>query len=438
MAFGLQSPWGVIQEVPCLMKGCLFAAALLALPHPSVHAAVTPPTNGWVVWGSDRLDGRHEIYLMQADGIGVTRLTFNGGKAPAWSHDGRWIAYNHTPDDSVHVIRWNGTGDKQICPKNIKQSNGGYLPPFWLHDKSGVLCASGGDYRVVHPDTGVTKPLFKHADFTQIAGADFMPSSMTADNRWVLSATDRYRKGHSGSNGTFKAYWSAVILDRQNPGELYFFGPGCEPMTPPWGDSLYHVCGSSSFCPHGYDIARMSIKDVISRSSYAPEIANSDASWGHEYFPRVSNDNKWLAYGASTGCHDHDLCDYEIFIHPLGGGTSSRLRLTTNPKNDRWPHLYVGELWQPSTLTDSGATGPVKEAGPSVKEAGASSDAGASDAGVTSPDGAAMSGQTGSRSRSQMTDTLVGGCSHGAGGAPCGWGGPLVLACLLLLRRLSG
>ena len=299
------------------------------------------------MWGSNRKDGRHEIYLMKADGSGISRLTHAGGMAPSWSHDGRWIAYNHAPDESVHVIRWNGTGDKQVCPQIIKQTNGGQLPPFWLHDKSGILCATGGDYYVVHPDTGANQPLFKYSDFTQLAGAGFMPSSMTHDGRWVLSATDRYRNGYEGTNGYFKAFWAAVILDRQAPDKLYFFGLGCEPMTPPWGDSLYHVCGGGGFCPHGYDIAKMNIQDVGNRSSYTSEVANADVDWGHEYFPRISNDNKWLSYGASLGCHDHDICDYEIFIHPLGSASSERIRLTTDSNNDRWPHLYLGALWKP-------------------------------------------------------------------------------------------
>ena len=384
-------------------------------------AAAATPGNGWVVWGSNRTVGRHEIYLMKADGTGVTRLTHAGGKAPSWSRDGGWIAYNHTPDDSVHVIRWNGTGDKQLCATNIKQSNGGYLPPFWLHDKSGVLCRNGGAYHVIHPDTGATKALFKHSDFTQLASSDFMPGSLTHDNRYVLTATDRYRNGYKGSNGTFKSYWAAVIVDLTDKSKLYFLGPGCEPTTPPVGDAVFHVCGTQGFCPYGYDIARMSINALVSRSSYATEMANSDTSWGHEYFPRISNDNKWLAYGASLGCHDHDICDYEIFIHPLGSGSASRTRLTTHAKNDRWPDRYVGALRQPGPEPTDG--GPVPPADGGVPPA--------SDSQLAVSDSQLAAGDS---QLAASHEALLGGCSlaRAARASVPGWW--LLLAALLCWR----
>jgi hypothetical protein len=53
-----------------------------------------------------------------------------------------------------------------------------------------------------------------------------------------------------------------------------------------------------------------------------------------------------MVYGASTGCHDHNTCDYEIFVHKLGAGPKDRTRVTFNNANDRWPSLYVGEMWK--------------------------------------------------------------------------------------------
>ena len=43
---------------------------------------------------SDR-SGSPQIYVMRANGSGVRRITFNGSynASPAWSPDGRWIAY---------------------------------------------------------------------------------------------------------------------------------------------------------------------------------------------------------------------------------------------------------------------------------------------------------------------------------------------------------
>jgi hypothetical protein len=306
----------------------LVVALSMALP-----ARASTPSNGWVVWASDRNDGRHEIYLMKSDGTGIKRLTFNGGKHPGWSPDAKWIAYNDAAE-KTHVIRHTGSGDKKVCDGAFE---------FWMWDKSGLVCRINDDHYLVNADTGTKKLLFKKSDFSKIGSKALNPGGISADGRWLVAHSDIYRTGYTGSNGTFKAYHAAVILDFQDKSKIYFFGQGCEPSTPPTGSYVYHVCGGG-VCSTFPDPYRMSLNDVSTRSSYKPEIAHADSDWGHEYFPRVSNDNKWLSYGATTGCHDHDTCDYEIFIHKLGAGSSDRTRITTHSKNDQWPHLWVGTL----------------------------------------------------------------------------------------------
>ena len=48
----------------------------------------------------------------------------------------------------------------------------------------------------------------------------------------------------------------------------------------------------------------------------------------HEYFPRVSADGRWLIWGASTGGHEHDRADYEIFIWRIGTPWNTATRVT--------------------------------------------------------------------------------------------------------------
>lgn len=168
-----------------------------------------------------------------------------------------------------------------------------------------------------------------------------------ATTRSALS--DRYRNGYSGTNGTFNAHNSVVLLDTEDPGKIWFVGEGCEPTTPPSGGLIYHICGGGDCAATQPDVYRMNLADRQSRSSYSAEISYEDTNWGHEYFPRVSTDGQWLTYGASSGnpaCHSHDTCDYEIHLHQLGASSTSRIRLTTDGGNDQWAHLYVGELWQ--------------------------------------------------------------------------------------------
>ena len=67
----------------------------------------------------------------------------------------------------------------------------------------------------------------------------------------------------------------------------------------------------------------------------------SRARYSHEYFPRVSNDGRWLVWGAAASGHEHDRADYEIFVWQIGRPVSEAVRLTHHPGNDQWPDIHV-------------------------------------------------------------------------------------------------
>ncbi len=339
-----------------LTSSLVLFASMLSTPAWADH-----PSNGWIVWASDRQDDRHEIYLMKADGTQVTRLTNTGARMPMWSPDGRWIAYETVPLGETRVMRWDKSEDKKIFDGK---------PKFWLWDGSRVVCMdSNDDLYKVDPETGESTFWLHKSDFSRMDPKRWSPTGLSADGRWLVTWTDRYRNGYTGTNGTFDAYHAAVLLDLNNKDDVWFIGRGCEPTTPPSGQWVYHVCGGT-YCDTEPDVYHMKISDRQDRSSYTPVVAHADDDWGHEYFPRISTDGNWLMYGATTGCHDHDTCDYEVFIHPLSGGNDNRERLTNDPHNDQWPHLYVGDLWgahppvltsievvaHSSTITDGGSS----------------------------------------------------------------------------------
>ena len=57
--------------------------------------------------------------------------------------------------------------------------------------------------------------------------------------------------------------------------------------------------------------------------------------WSHEYFPRFCG--RWLVYGASTGGHEQDSEDYEIFLWDTEHTDAPPARLTFHTGNDCWP-----------------------------------------------------------------------------------------------------
>lgn len=83
------------------------------LVTPSAHAGFPGP-NGKIVFSSNR-DGNEEIYVMNADGTGVTRLTNNSAtdQYPSWSADGTKIVFDSNRDGNFEIYVMNADGSSQ-------------------------------------------------------------------------------------------------------------------------------------------------------------------------------------------------------------------------------------------------------------------------------------------------------------------------------------
>lgn len=340
----------LIRPLCALCVGLLLGASL--------PARAEVPSEAWLVWMSNRESSRHEVYISRVGPSApagseapVRRLTIGSGEFPTWAPDGRWIAYRRQRDDGGRVVRHDGSGDKSICAGT---------PHFWLADNSGVVCGknatngNNGDFFLVDPDSGEQKLLFSRDDFKHLKGKSFKPGGITADGRWMVAwVYGLFAGGYTADNGVFKSTHATVVLDLQDKSKLYYLGPGCMAATAPSGDFIYHV--SRAVVATQPDILKLSTKDVLTRKSYQLVVANVDDDWGHEYFPSISNDGKWLTYGASNGCHHWWECDYEIFVHRIGAAPTSRQRITFHQENDSYPALFVGKLPKVPGTPDSGA-----------------------------------------------------------------------------------
>jgi len=101
------------------------------------------PDGSKIAFHSDR-DGDAEIYVMNVDGTGVSRLTNNpawDGDA-AWSPDGTKIAFDSNRDgnDEVYVMKADGTGQARLT--NNPAEDGG---PAWSPDGSKMAFYSDRD-----------------------------------------------------------------------------------------------------------------------------------------------------------------------------------------------------------------------------------------------------------------------------------------------------
>ena len=105
--------------------------------------AAFPGHEGKIAFASNR-DGNYEIYTMNADGTGQTRLTNNAAfdVAPAWSADGTKIAFSSDRDGNYEIYSMNSDGTGQTRLTNNGAVDFG---PAWSPDGTKIAFGSSRD-----------------------------------------------------------------------------------------------------------------------------------------------------------------------------------------------------------------------------------------------------------------------------------------------------
>lgn len=107
----------------------LVGVCLIATAMPPASFAAVPAVNGKIVFDSDR-DGNAEIYAMNADGSGATRITNHAGAdiRPAASPDGTKIAFMSNRDGNFEIYVMNADGSGQT---NLTSNPANDADPAW-------------------------------------------------------------------------------------------------------------------------------------------------------------------------------------------------------------------------------------------------------------------------------------------------------------------
>lgn len=284
------------------------------------NAASLP--HGFVVWSSNRF-GNHDILKMTLPDRKITRLTthLNAEYFPRISPDGRYVVFARSQKPWVSQRNqelWDTylldleSGKERLLAKYANT-------PTWSQDGKKVYFQRKV-VRVAEVDikTGAERILFTSGTGQVKKGAVLhTPGYNTHTNKMALTL----RHG----------YDMTAIVDLY--GNLKQVADGCQLTWSKDGSFLYRV---------GYG-GKLKTAFYL----YDPETSKSTlwldlpGEYSHEYFPKLSNDEKYLIFAASKGDHEHDSADYEVFLWQVGTPAASATRLTFHTGNDNWPDVFL-------------------------------------------------------------------------------------------------
>ena len=269
----------------------------------AASAATPTPPAGRIAFESTR-DGNAEIYVMNADGTGQTRLTHNEAQdvGPSWSPDGRRIAFESTRDGNaeIYVMNADGSGQTRLTHNEARD-----VGPSWSPDGRRIAFTSerdgNGEIYVMNADgSGQTRLTHNEAD-------DWHPS-WSPDGRRI--AFNSYRDGN----------WDIYVMNADGSGQTRLTHNEAGDGIPSWS-------------PDGRRIAFDSNRDgnaeiyVMNADGSGQTRLTHNEAW--DYSPSWSPDGRRIAFDSNRDGN------WEIYVMNADG--SGQTRLTHNEAADEWP-----------------------------------------------------------------------------------------------------
>lgn len=272
-----------------------------------------PPFSDHIAFESDRDGGG--IYIMRADGSDQVALTADGGSYdPAWSPNGRRIAFTHFPQGASHpeVFVMNADGTN---PENLSNQPDSDSEPAWSPDGQQIAFGSYRDYSVAEGNA----IFIMNADGTN-------PTKVVTGHclmwpAWSPNGTTVAFNGEcSGANG-FEIL--AVEVDGSNPANLTGF-PG-DDFAPAWSPDGSRVAFNSD---------RDGDSEVYVMDADGGNVVQLTFDDANDLFATWSPDGKRIAFTTNRDGN------FEIYLMDADGGNPANL--TNHPAHDSKPSWSPG------------------------------------------------------------------------------------------------
>jgi Tol biopolymer transport system component len=337
----LPKPVADLAQIPARVWTRLFpprvkrTARLAGLTQPERDAVdvLSRHVDGLVVWSSNR-SGNHELYLLDLPARSVRQLTRhpNVDFFSRFSPDGRRVLFLRSQREGVSardksawdlmVVRVDGTGEELLAR--------GAYHPTWMADGAGILFERGMQF--------VRYDLASRREHVLLDGATAFPGVGEMGDGELSPSGRRLAFGlrgtFSGAFGLSGGFSGAVALDLDARAlAILTREQACQTTWTPDGHGVLWIETGG----HGGTRVMTGTADGADRRV----LMDLPGARSHEYFPKLSNDGRWLVWAASAEGHEHDRADYDIFLWSVGTPWQRAIQLTQHPGNDQWPDLWI-------------------------------------------------------------------------------------------------